>query len=225
MILPATRRRPRLAGRARVPADHRRPRPRRGARCPARVVRALGGRPDRHGQRHREHGLDRRRAAADHRVHAGRRGDQRRGHGHQRRRPAVLERRGDDADAHPGHPRDGARERDGAHRQAGARLLGRRVGRGQLRHRRVRADHGPERPGAVLGGRPRRRLRDPAPPLRPHVRRPGRAVPPAGDDDRPRRRDVGDRRTPHPAPTCSTSATSSPTRRTPSARSRSTSAR
>ncbi len=29
------------------------------------------------------------------------------------------------------------RQRDGAHRQAGARLLGRRLGRGQLRHRRL----------------------------------------------------------------------------------------
>ena len=58
-----------------------------------------------------------------------------------------------------GHPRDDARERDGADRQAGARLLRRRVGRGQLRHRRLRAHHGPQRPGAVLGARPRRRLR------------------------------------------------------------------
>ena len=58
------------------------------------------GAQDRDGQRHREHGLDRRRAAPDHRVHAGRRRDQRRRHRHQRRRPAVLERRGHDADAH-----------------------------------------------------------------------------------------------------------------------------
>ena len=133
----------RIAGRARVPADHGRTRPRRGAGCPARVVRALRRREDRHGQRHREHGLDRRRAPADHRVHAGGRGDQRRGGGDQRRRPAVLERRGDDADAHPRHPRDDPGERDGAHRQAGARLLRRRVRGGQLRHRRLRADHGP----------------------------------------------------------------------------------
>ena len=133
----------RIAGRARVPADHGRTRPRRGAGCPARVVRALRRRQDRHGQRHREHGLDRRRAPADHRVHAGGRGDQRRGGGDQRRRPAVLERRGDDADAHPRHPRDDPGERDGAHRQAGARLLRRRVRGGQLRHRRLRADHGP----------------------------------------------------------------------------------
>ena len=41
--------------------------------------------------------------------------------------------------------------RDGAGRQAGARLLGRRLGRGQLRDRRLRADHGAQRPGAVLG--------------------------------------------------------------------------
>ena len=62
----------RLARRAGVPADHRRARPRRGARRPARVVRALRRREDRDGQRHREHGLDRRGAAADRRVHAGR---------------------------------------------------------------------------------------------------------------------------------------------------------
>ena len=42
-------------------------------------------------------------------------------------------------------------ERDGAHRQAGARLLGRGLRRGQPRHRRLRPGHGPERPGAVLG--------------------------------------------------------------------------
>ena len=35
------------------------------------------------------------------------------------------------------HPRDDARQRDGADRQAVAGLLGRRVGRGQLRHRRL----------------------------------------------------------------------------------------
>ena len=58
------------------------------------------GREDRDGQRHREHGLDRGGAAADHRVHPGGRRDQRRRHRHQRRRPAVLERRGDDAHAH-----------------------------------------------------------------------------------------------------------------------------
>ena len=74
----------RLARRAGVPADHRRARPRRGARRAARVVRALRRREDRDGQRHREHGLDRRGAAPDHRVHPGRRRDQR------RRRPAST---------------------------------------------------------------------------------------------------------------------------------------
>ena len=92
------------------------PRPRRVARRAARVVRAVRRRPHRDGQRHREHGLDRRRAAPAHRVHPGRRRGQRRRHRHQRRRPAVLERRGDDAHAHQGHPRDDARQRDGAHR-------------------------------------------------------------------------------------------------------------
>ena len=91
----------------------------------------------------------------------GRRGERRRRR-HQRRRPAVLERRGDDADAHPRHPRDDAGQRDGAHRQAGDRLLRRRVGRGQPRHRRLRPDHGPQRRGAVLGAEPGRGLRHPA---------------------------------------------------------------
>ena len=50
-----------------------------------------------------------------------------------------------------GHPRDDPRQRDGADRQAGARLLRRRLGRGQLRHRRLRADHGSQRPSPVLG--------------------------------------------------------------------------
>ena len=71
-------------------------------------------------------------------LHPGRRRDQRRGRGRQRRRPALLERRGHDADAHARHPRDDARAGHGAHRQAGARLLGQRVGRGQRRHRRLR---------------------------------------------------------------------------------------
>ena len=62
---------------------------------------------------------------------------QRRGRGDQRRRPAVLERRGHDAVAHPRHPRDDPRQRDGADRQASPRLLGRRLGRGQLRDRRL----------------------------------------------------------------------------------------
>ena len=119
-----------------------------------RVVRGVRGRQDRDGLRHREHGLDLPGAARDHRVHPGRRRDQRRRHRHQRRRPAVLERRGDDAHAHQGHPGDDAGLGDGAHRQAVAGLLRRRLGRGQLRHRRLRPDHGPERAGAVLGARP-----------------------------------------------------------------------
>ena len=101
--------RARLARRAGVPADHRRARPRRGARRARRVVRPVGRREDRDGLRHREHGLDRRGAAPDHRVHPGRRRDQRRRDRHQRRRPALLERRGDDAHAHARDPRHDAR--------------------------------------------------------------------------------------------------------------------
>ena len=96
---------------------------------------------------------------AHRRVHPGRRRDQRRRRRHQRRRPAVLERRGHDAHAHQGHPRDDPGQRDGAHRQAVAGLLRRCVGRGQLRHRRLRPGDGAQRAGAVLGARPRRRLR------------------------------------------------------------------
>ena len=102
------------------------------------VVRAVLRRADRHGQRHREHGLDRRRPAPADRVHPGRRRGERHRHRRERRRAAVLERRGDDAHAHPGHPGDDAGQRHGADRQAGAGLLRRGVGRGQLRHRRLR---------------------------------------------------------------------------------------
>ena len=51
-------------------------------------------------------------------VHPERRRDQHHRGRHQRGRPAVLERRSDDADAHQGHPDHDARHRDGAHRQA-----------------------------------------------------------------------------------------------------------
>ena len=60
--------------------------PRPAARGPRRVVRAFLGGPHRLGQRHREHGLDRRRAARPDRVHPGGRRGQRGGHRDQRRR-------------------------------------------------------------------------------------------------------------------------------------------
>ena len=216
----------RLAGRARVPPDHRRARPRRAARRAVRVVRALLRREDRDGLRHREHGLGRGGAAAHRALHAGGRRDQRRRERHQRRRPAVLQRRGDDAHAHQGHPRDDARQRDGAHRQAGARLLRRRLGGGQLRHRRLRPRDGAQRPGAVLGARPRRRVRGAAALLRAHLRGAGRALPAAGRE-RPTRSTATSRarRTRRRTPTCGPSARSSPRRPTRAARSRSTSAR
>ena len=152
-----------------------------------RVVRDLVRREDLARQRHREHGLGLAGAAPPDHVHPGGRRGQRGRRRHQRRRAAVLERRGDDAAAHPGHPRHDARQRDGAHRQAGPRLLRRGLGRGQLRHRRVRPDHGPERAGPVLGAPSRRRVRRPVRPLRPHLRRSGRAVPAPGHHDRPGR--------------------------------------
>ncbi len=100
-----------------------------------------------------------------------RRGGEHRCHRGERGRPAVLERRGDHADAHPRHPGDDTGQRDGADRQAGAGFLRRGVGRGQLRYRRLRPDHGTQRPGPVLGAHPRRRVRHPAAPLRVHLRR------------------------------------------------------
>ena len=123
-----------------------------------------------------------------------RRRDQRRRHRHQRRRAAVLERRGDDADAHPGHPRDDAGERDGAHRQAGARLL-----RAACRPRTTSASAATTASWAPTArrstGRPtsRARARMLLALLRAHLRRAGRALP-APRADAPTRveRDVRD---------------------------------
>ncbi len=154
---------------------------------PDRVVRALGRGEDRHGLRQREPRLGGPGAAPARRAHpAGRRGQRRRGR-HQRRRPAVLERRGDDAHAHPWHPRHDAGQRHGADRQAGHRLLGRGVGRGQPRHRRLRPGDGAERRGAVLGAEPGRGVRDAPRPLRADLPRSGRALAPTGRDHRPAR--------------------------------------
>ena len=210
--------------RAGVPPGPRRDRARPGAVGARRVVRGVGRREDRDGLRHREHGLDLARAARHHRVHPGRRRDQRRRDGHQRRRPAVLERRVDDAHAHQGHPGDDAGLRDGAHRQAVARLLRRRVGRGQLRHRRLRPDHGPERAGPVLGARPLRRGGRPAAPT---TRTPTGCPASASRASRRRpTRSTATSATPRtPAASSPASGRSSTTRRTRSARSRSTSAR
>ena len=100
--------------------------------------------------------------------------------------------------------------------QAGDRLLRRGVGRGQLRHRWLRADHGAERRGPVLGAQPRRGLRHPLRPLRPDVPGPGRALAAprrherSGRPRRPVRRRTGSR-----ASTSRRSATSSPTRANP----------
>ena len=175
------------AGRAGVPADPRGHRAGAAAARPGRVVRHLGRREDRDGLRHRDHGLDLPGAAGDRRVHPGRRRDQRGGDRHQRGRPAVLERRGDDAHAHQRRADHDAGLGHGADRKAVAGLLGRRLGRGQLRHRRLRPDHGAERRGPVLGARPVQRGRRAARALRARLRGAGRAVPPAVPDRRPRR--------------------------------------
>ena len=216
----------RRAVRAGVRAGDRRARPGRADARAGRVVRAVVGRADLDELRHREHGLGGRRAQADRRVHPGRRRDQHRGRRDQRRRPAVLERRGHDAHAHQGHPGDDAGLGDGAHRQAVAGLLRRRVGRGQLRHRRLRPGDGPQRPGAVLGAEPAGRPRRADGALRPHLHRAGRDRPAPGR--RPATRPTATSpasRTPWPAATSPPSARSSPPSTTRTARSRSTSAR
>ena len=152
-----------------------------------RVVRPVRRGQDRHGLRQREPRLGGPGAAPARRAHPARRRGQRRRRRHQRRRPAVLERRGDDADAHPGHPRDDAGQRDGADRQAGHRLLRRGLGRGQLRHRWLRPGDGTQRRGAVLGAEPGRGVRHALRPLRPDLPGPGRALAPAGADQGPLR--------------------------------------
>ena len=177
----------RFAGGGRVPAHSRRPGPGRVDERAARMVRALGRGQDLDAERHGEHGLDLARAAPPDRLHPGRRRSEHRRDRHQRRRPALLERRGDDADAHARHADHDAGGRDGAHRQDGARLLRLGVGRGQHRDRRLRAHHGAERPGAVLGAGPARRVPDPHAALRALLPDARRALPAACRDGRPAR--------------------------------------
>ena len=155
--------------------------------APVEWYRHLGRGEDLDGLRHRDDGLDLQGAARDRRVHPGRRRDQRGGDRHQRGRPAVLERRGDDAPAHQRRADHDAGLGHGADREAVAGLLGRGLGRGQLRHRRLRPDHGAERRGPVLGARPVQRGRRAARALRARVRGSRRALPPAVPDQRPRR--------------------------------------
>ena len=141
----------RQPGRARVSANQRSARVRPGATDSGRVVRSVERRTDRHGFRHREHGLDRTHSATADRVHPGGRRGEHRGDRDQRRRSAVLECRGHDAQPHQGDPGDEPGIDDGAHGQAGTRLLRGGQCRGQLRYRRLRRRDGPERPGPVLG--------------------------------------------------------------------------
>ena len=218
--------RARRARRGRVPADHGGPRSRRGAGRSARVVRALVGRPDRDGQRHRDDGLDRGRAATHRRVHAGRRRAQRHRRRHQRRRAALLQRRGDDAHAHARHPGDDAAERDGADRQAR-----RWTTRAPCRPRTTSASAATSASWARTARRSTGRRTSPAPaaccstttstPTWP------RGSASRGRRSRPTRRTAtcAARRIGWPARTSSASATSSRRRATPGARSPSTSAR
>ncbi len=182
-----------LDRRAGMRSAARRDRTRHDARRADRMVRALGRRQDRDGFGQRESRLGGAGAPAARRAHPARRRGQHRRRGDQRRRPAVLERRGHDAHAHQGHPGDDARQRNGAHRQAGHRVLRGRGGRGQPRHRWVREDHGPERRGPVLGPDPHRGQRVAPPPLRTHLSRSGRTLAASGHDHRPGRPRRADR--------------------------------
>jgi acetyl/propionyl-CoA carboxylase alpha subunit len=173
--------------RARVPPDQRLARARGRAQDPRRVVCLLVRRPHRDGLGHREHGLHRAHAATDHRVHPGRSRDQHRRHRDQRRRPALLERRSDDAHAHQGHPHHDPGQHDGPHRQAGPGLLRGGLGRGQLRYRWLRPGHGAQRPGPVLGAEFPGRLPSAAGALQLHLCRARGAFPAARPDERPGR--------------------------------------
>ena len=141
-------------GRSRMRPRGRGARSRREAVGAGRVVRLVLRRHHFDAEWHREHGLGVPRASPDHHVHPERRRDQRHRRGNQRWRATVLERRSDDADAHQGHSGDDAGQRDGAHRQAIARLLRWRFGGGQLRHRRLRPRDGTQRSSPVLGAEP-----------------------------------------------------------------------
>ena len=61
------------------------------------------------------------------------------------------------------------------------------VRRRQLRHRRLRPGHGPQRPGTVLGAQLPGRVPAAARALRLHLRRAGRALPPPATDEGPGR--------------------------------------
>ena len=105
------------------------------------------------GQRSGKHGLDCPRPAKPDRVHASGRRSESGCQRDQRRRTAILERRGHHAHAHPRHSDHDSEGGYGAHRQARARLLRQRLGRGQSGHWRIRPNHGYQRPGAILGAR------------------------------------------------------------------------
>ena len=88
----------------------------------------------------------------------------------------------------------------------------------------VRPRHGPERPGAVLGPRPRRGLRHPPRPLREHLRGPGEGGPRRAPTRTRATATSRHTRTSSRAATSPPSVTSSRRRPTPTARSPSTSA-
>ena len=189
----------------------------------ARVGARLVGRQDRDGQRDRESRRDGPRRAPDRDLHAGRRHREHHRPGRQRRRPELLRRARDDADAHEGRPHHDADRVDGVDGARGPRGLGRGVGRGRDRDRRLRADHGSERRGAVLRAQPGRRLPHPLRALPLQLRRSRRERPAAARD--PRRAPSLDRDEPARCRATRTvsrrSASSSTTRRIPAASGRS----
>ena len=159
-------------------------RSRRGARPSARVGDRLERGAHRDGQRHREPGRDGAGRAPDRHVHAERRrGEHHRGR-REHRRAGVLRRARDDADAHARCAHHDAGRVDDPDRPP--RPRGRRVGlrRGRAGDRRLRAHHGPERPGAVLRPKRRGRLPDPLRALPLRVRGAGRARPAARQEQR-----------------------------------------
>jgi hypothetical protein len=219
---------PRRGGRAGVRPGHRGPGPRGGVGPAGRVVRPVSRGPDRHGLGHREHGLDREGAAriieftqAGGEINIVVAGINVGGQPYWNAEATMLMHTKGILVMTP----------DSAMVLTGKQSLdfsGWRERRGQLRHRWLRPRDGPQRPGAVLGQGPPRRLRASCCAhyentyVVPGERGPRRR--PTSRPARPRRL----RRTRtrcSPAATSRASATSSRRRPTPTARSPSTSAR
>ena len=175
------------AGGARVRRDRCRHRPGETRGASGRMGGRLFGGPDCNGKRHREPGRDgaRRTAAGD--LHGCRWGGEPDLAGRQRRRAELLRRACHDGSAEPRRPDHATAGVHGPHGPRGARILGRRRGRGRGGHRRLRADHGTERLRPPPGAHPARCLRDPARALRHELPEPWRVRPAPLPDPGPRR--------------------------------------